>query len=192
MAQPASSVPLHINTQLDLNLGPRFVDVRPRGCGANGFVYSAVDTDCDKKVAIKRITFGDSVTCKYALREIKVMRRLQHENIISTWEVLGMDGKSLEDDSAADLTELFSVYIIEELLHTDLHHVIQSQQMKMEHVGFFTYQLLRGLKYLHSANVVHRDLKPSNILINCDDMMLKIGDFGLARVIDPNYGHDVS
>lgn len=46
---------------------------------------------------------------------------------------------------------------------------------------YFLYQILRGLKYIHSANVLHRDLKPSNLLLNanCD---LKICDFGLARV----------
>lgn len=50
----------------------------------------------------------------------------------------------------------------------------------MKLVQYFLYQLLRGLKYVHSANVLHRDLKPSNLLMNanCD---LKIGDFGLAR-----------
>nr|KJB20602.1 hypothetical protein B456_003G155700 [Gossypium raimondii] len=50
----------------------------------------------------------------------------------------------------------------------------------MDHENYFLYQLLRGLKYVHSANVLHRDLKPSNLLLNanCD---LKIGDFGLAR-----------
>jgi len=48
-------------------------------------------------------------------------------------------------------------------------------------VQYFLYQLLRGLKYVHSANVLHRDLKPSNLLVNanCD---LKIADFGLARI----------
>ncbi|CAN4097435.1 unnamed protein product [Withania somnifera] len=50
----------------------------------------------------------------------------------------------------------------------------------MNHENHFLYQILRGLKYIHSANVLHRDLKPSNLLVNakCD---LKIGDFGLAR-----------
>jgi mitogen-activated protein kinase 1/3 len=50
------------------------------------------------------------------------------------------------------------------------------------------YQILRGLKYIHSANVLHRDLKPSNLLLNtnCD---LKICDFGLARVADPSFNH---
>ena len=52
----------------------------------------------------------------------------------------------------------------------------------------FPLQILRGLKYIHSANVLHRDLKPSNLLLNttCD---LKICDFGLARVADPDHDH---
>lgn len=50
---------------------------------------------------------------------------------------------------------------------------------------YFLYQILRGLKYIHSANVIHRDLKPSNLLLNanCD---LKICDFGLARLSAEN------
>jgi mitogen-activated protein kinase 1/3 len=54
-------------------------------------------------------------------------------------------------------------------------------------VQYFLYQLLQGLKYVHSANVLHRDLKPSNLLVNanCD---LKIADFGLARTTsDTNF-----
>lgn len=189
MAQPANSVPLHINTELDLDLGPRFAEIEPRGFGANGIVYSAIDRDCDKKVAIKRISFGDSVSCKYAFREVMVLRRMQHENIVGTHEILGLNGKSLDCESNLDVGELQCVYVVQDLLDADLYNVIQSGQMREEHVKFFMYQLLRGLKYLHSANVVHRDLKPSNILINCDNLMLKIGDFGLSRVVDPDYDH---
>ncbi|KAG6681682.1 hypothetical protein I3842_13G104200 [Carya illinoinensis] len=68
-----------------------------------------------------------------------------------------------------------------ELMDTDLHQIIRSnQRLSEEHCQYFLYQLLRGLKYIHSANVIHRDLKPSNLLLNanCD---LKICDFGLAR-----------
>ena len=56
----------------------------------------------------------------------------------------------------------------------------------MDHVQYFIYQVLRGLKYIHSAGVIHRDLKPSNLLVNsnCD---LKICDFGLARGIHPGH-----
>lgn len=59
--------------------------------------------------------------------------------------------------------------------------------MSDDHCQFFLYQILRGLKYIHSANVVHRDLKPRNLLVNknCD---LKICDLGLARAIIPKEG----
>lgn len=75
------------------------------------------------------------------------------------------------------------IYIITELMETDLHRIIYSKQkLTDDHHAYFIYQLLRGLKYMHSANVLHRDLKPSNILLNsnCD---LRICDFGLARGI---------
>ncbi|ERM96499.1 hypothetical protein AMTR_s00001p00260820 [Amborella trichopoda] len=73
-------------------------------------------------------------------------------------------------------------YIVYELMDTDLHQIIRSKQpLTDDHCKYFLYQLLRGLKYIHSANVLNRDLKPSNLLLNsnCD---LKIRDFGLARI----------
>lgn len=69
-------------------------------------------------------------------------------------------------------------------METDLHRIIYSKQpLSIDHIQYFIYQILRGLKYIHSANVLHRDLKPSNLLLrsNCD---LKICDFGLARGVE--------
>ncbi|KAJ1476434.1 kinase-like domain-containing protein [Baffinella frigidus] len=72
-------------------------------------------------------------------------------------------------------------------MDTDLHQIIRTDQVLTDdHLQyFFMYQILRGIKYIHSFNVVHRDLKPSNILLNsnCD---LKICDFGLARALGPS------
>jgi len=71
-------------------------------------------------------------------------------------------------------------------MDTDLHKVIRSPQpLSDQHVQYFLYQLLRGMKYIHSCNVLHRDLKPSNLLVNenCD---LKITDFGLSRGVNPS------
>lgn len=72
---------------------------------------------------------------------------------------------------------------------TDLSKLLESQDLSSEHIRFFLFQILRGLKYIHSANVLHRDLKPSNLLIS-EDCELKICDFGLSRVVDRDYAQD--
>jgi serine/threonine protein kinase len=190
--QSPHSEPLTVNTSPydHFSVGPRFANLQPIGCGANGLVFSATDGDTDKNVALKKISFHDSISCKYALREIKIMRRIQHENVVAFCEVLGSDGRPLDGEGAVNYNELRTVYIVQELLDTDLHRLIQSHPISEEHAKFFQYQILRGLKYIHSANVLHRDLKPSNILINCDNLLLKIADFGLSRVVDPAYNHN--
>ena len=66
---------------------------------------------------------------------------------------------------------LGDIYLVCELMETDLSRVIRSrQQLLTEHIQYFIYQVLRAFKFLHSANIIHRDLKPSNILLNenCD------------------------
>jgi mitogen-activated protein kinase 15 len=72
-------------------------------------------------------------------------------------------------------------------MEADLHNAIGQKILKNIHNRYILYQILKGIKYLHSASVIHRDLKPSNILIN-SDCFIKICDFGLARslVIENN------
>ncbi|XP_057450000.1 mitogen-activated protein kinase homolog MMK2-like isoform X1 [Lotus japonicus] len=147
--------------------------IRPIGRGAYGFVCSAVDSDTQEEVAIKKIgnTFDNIIDAKRTLREIMLLRHMDHENIIAIKDIIRPARKEAFND----------VYIVYELMDTDLHQIIRSNQpLTDDHCQYFLYQLLRGLKYVHSTNVLHRDLKPSNILLNgnCD---LKIGDFGLAR-----------
>lgn len=61
-------------------------------------------------------------------------------------------------------------YIVQTLMETDLYKLLKTQKLSNDHICYFLYQILRGLKYIHSANVLHRDLKPSNLLLNttCD------------------------
>ena len=84
--------------------------------------------------------------------------------------------------SNAHLTDEASNPVIQELMETDMHRVIRTQDLSDDHAQYFIYQTLRALKALHSADVIHRDLKPSNLLLNanCD---LKVADFGLARSV---------
>ena len=89
------------------------------------------------------------------------------------------DGGDVEDSS----NRLNDLYIVFDFVDTDLYKLILSAQyLTTAHIKCFLYQLLIGLKYIHSANVVHRDIKPANILVN-EDCSLKICDFGLSRVI---------
>lgn len=132
-----------------------------------------MDSERNEEVAIKRIgnAFDNVIDAKRTLREIKLRRHMEHENIIAIKDIIRPQKKE----------EFKDVYVVYELMDTDLHQIICSDQaLTDDHCQYFLYQLLRGLKYVHSANVLHRDLKPSNLLLNanCD---LKIADFGLAR-----------
>ena len=166
-----------LNTVFEVD--SRYEILEPLGQGAYGLVVSARDKTLAKneshKIAIKKIekSFEHRIFAKRTLRELKILRLLQHENIVGIKTILLP--KSRE--------EFENIYVCLELMETDLSTIIKSPQpLSNEHVKFFTYQILRGLKYMHSAGIIHRDLKPRNLLINsnCD---LKICDFGLARHI---------
>ncbi|EZF28407.1 CMGC/MAPK protein kinase, partial [Trichophyton interdigitale H6] len=131
-------------------------------------------------VAIKKVTnvFSKRILAKRALREIKLLQHFRgHRNITCLYD---MDIPRPENFN--------EVYLYEELMECDLAAIIRSgQPLTDAHFQSFIYQILCGLKYIHSANVLHRDLKPGNLLVNAD-CELKICDFGLARgfSIDPD------
>ncbi|TFK32778.1 kinase-like domain-containing protein [Crucibulum laeve] len=149
--------------------------VREMGSGAYGVVISAADEISRETVAIKLVTrvFDKIQLAKRALREITLLRHFSsHENITGLIDV---------DAIAPDFNE---IYIFMEPMEADLHQIIKSgQTLTNEHVQYFLYQILRGMKYVHSASVIHRDLKPGNLLVNAD-CELKICDFGLSRGFD--------
>ena len=161
--------------------------VKILGHGSYGEVALATDTSAShsqtsKNVAIKRISnvFSQEIDAKRIYREIFILRNLKQQCVINLLDVLRGSSGSSEDKTADDSETL---YLIFEFVDTDLYKLIMSPQyLSIDHIKYFMYQMLQGLNYVHSANVIHRDLKPANILLN-EDCSLKICDFGLARVV---------
>ncbi|KAI3496462.1 hypothetical protein L1887_38826 [Cichorium endivia] len=154
--------------------GSRYKLVEVIGKGSSGIVCSAIDTHLGVKVAIKKINdiFEHISVTASIVREIKLLRLLSHPDIVEIKHILLPPSKR----------EFNDIYVVFELMESDLHGVIKANDdLTPEHHQFFLYQLLRGLKYIHTANVFHRDLKPKNILANTN-CKLKICDFGLSRV----------
>lgn len=123
----------------------------------------------------------DEGTPSTAIREVTILKQLQHANIVSLLEVA---------HSATSLTLVF------EFLDQDLHNYLEScgtAGLDDYTICSFMYQLLQGLAFCHHYNILHRDLKPQNLLINMEGE-LKLADFGLARchgVPVSSYTHEV-
>lgn len=160
----------------DFEMSCAYELIKPIGHGAYGVVISAFDHETDTKVAIKKIpdVFSDLVDAKRIVREIHLLRSFNHDNVIRVVDLFTPQGQSDFND----------VYIVSDLMETDLHRVIYSlQPLQQEHIQFFLYQMLCGLNYVHSCGVIHRDIKPSNYLTNAN-CHLKLCDFGLSRGVE--------
>ena len=139
---------------------------------------AAINTENNNKYAIKKCqnVFHEIEDGKRILREIRLLTFFKHENLLTIADLL----------APRDRHKFEEIYIISDLMDTDLNNVLRSKQkLTEEHYQYFIYQVLRGLKYIHSASVLHRDLKPANLLTNisCD---LRICDFGLSRGFNSN------
>eukprot|EP00347_Sterkiella_histriomuscorum_P009655 403340377 len=166
---------LNQNQFADWEVGNDYECLKILGQGSYGAVCSAIHKPSGKKVAIKKMdgVFEDDIDCKRILREINLLRKLQHPYVIQVIDVLEPKDKEKFD----------TIYVVLELAESDLKKVIKSAiHLQIKHIQTIIYNLLCAVKYLHSANVLHRDLKPANVLVN-EDCSVKICDFGLARSI---------
>uniref|UniRef100_A0A665WUG5 Stress-activated protein kinase JNK n=1 Tax=Echeneis naucrates TaxID=173247 RepID=A0A665WUG5_ECHNA len=156
----------------------RFQNLKPIGSGAQGIVCAGYDAVLDRNVAIKKLSrpFQNQTHAKRAYRELVLMKCVNHKNIISLLNVFTPQ-KSLE--------EFQDVYLVMELMDANLCQVIQ-MELDHERMSYLLYQMLCGIKHLHSAGIIHRDLKPSNIVVK-SDCTLKILDFGLARTAGTSF-----
>ncbi|XP_077999736.1 stress-activated protein kinase JNK-like isoform X2 [Glandiceps talaboti] len=156
----------------------RYQNLKPIGSGAQGIVCAAYDTTSGQNVAIKKLSrpFQNVTHAKRAYREFVLMKLCNHKNIIGLLNAFTPQ-RTFEDFQ--------DVYLVMELMDANLCQVIQ-MDLDHERMSYLMYQLLCGIKHLHSAGIIHRDLKPSNIVVR-SDCTLKILDFGLARTAGTSF-----
>jgi len=172
-ADKGSSVP-H-KTEHRWRLPPKYEVRQVIGTGSYGSVCEAFDRDRGRLVAVKRVRhlFDDLIDCKRILREVAILSRLRHEYVVRYHDILAPGAMGSFDE----------LYIVMEICDSDLKKLCRTDvTLSPLHINTLLYNLLVGVKYLHSAGIYHRDLKPANCLVN-QDCAVKICDFGLSRAI---------
>ncbi|KAB1270361.1 Mitogen-activated protein kinase 11 [Camelus dromedarius] len=127
----------------------RLQGLRPVGSGAYGSVCSAYDTQLRQRVAVKKLArpFQSLIHARRTYRELRLLKHLKHENVIGLLDVF---------TPATSIKDFSEVYLVTTLMGADLNNIVKCQALSDEHVQFLVYQLLRGLKYIHSAGIIHR------------------------------------
>ncbi|CAG4982815.1 unnamed protein product [Colias eurytheme] len=150
------------------------------GEGTYGQVYKARDKNTGQLVALKKVRLenekeGFPIT---AVREIKILRQLNHKNIVNLREIV-----TDKQDALDFRKDKGSFYLVFEYMDHDLMGLLESKMVDFteSHNASIMRQLLDGLAYCHRKNFLHRDIKCSNILMN-NKGEVKLGDFGLARL----------
>jgi len=149
----------------------QYEKVEKIGEGTYGVVYKARDRLTNETIALKKIRLEqeDEGVPSTAIREISLLKEMQHGNIVRLQDVVHSEKR---------------LYLVFEYLDLDLKkHMDSCPELAKDPrlIKTFLYQILRGIAYCHSHRVLHRDLKPQNLLIDRKTNALKLADFGLAR-----------
>ncbi|KAL6583105.1 Cyclin-dependent kinase C-1 [Orobanche minor] len=162
------------------------------GEGTYGQVYMAREKKTGEIVALKKIRMdnekeGFPIT---AIREIKILKKLQHENVINLKEIVTSPGREGNEQGKPDGNKYQgNIYMVFEYMDHDLTGLADRPGLRftVPQIKCYMKQLLTGLHYCHVNQVLHRDIKGSNLLID-NEGNLKLADFGLAR----SFSNDVN
>ncbi|KAF2298551.1 hypothetical protein GH714_024081 [Hevea brasiliensis] len=167
---------------MDSRQADTFEKIDKIGSGTYSNVYKARDLLTGKIVALKKVRFDnlESESVKFMAREILILRRLDHLNVVK------LEGLVTSRMSC-------SLYLVFEYMEHDLAGLAANPGVKFTEpqVKCFMRQLLSGLEHCHNRGVLHRDIKGSNLLID-NEGILRIADFGLASFFDPNNKHPMT
>ncbi len=149
----------------------RYRRVRKLGQGGMGVVWLAEDTTLERQIAIKELPLQltqDRDLRDRFFREAKLLAKLTHPNIVQVYDIL-------EDSGAV-------YYTMEFVDGLSLDRAAKTTRLPLTTIVGYALQMLKGIEYAHGMNIVHRDLKPMNIMVR-NDGMIKIADFGLAKLV---------
>ena len=144
------------------------------GEGAYGIVYKCKNKETGKYVAIKKFKeVGDDLIKKTMKRELKMLQRLHHPNIVQFQDAFKRKG---------------NLFLVFEFVEKNLLELIEEHPKGLDPniIRSIIYQLCKAIKYLHDQKIIHRDIKPENLLITQNNET-KLCDFGFARLISGNF-----
>ncbi|CDW74981.1 glycogen synthase kinase 3 [Stylonychia lemnae] len=147
------------------------------GNGTFGIVYKATVTETGETVAVKKV-FQDK---KFKNRELQILKELDHPNIIRMKHAFFTQG----DKNDEVYLNIVMDFIPETVHRVRKHYQKIDQEMPKFLIKLYSFQILRGIGYLHSMGIVHRDIKPLNLLVDPSCHILKICDFGSAKKLLP-------
>lgn len=152
------------------------------GSGAYGDVFRVKHRQTNKEFAVKYIRdfMRNETLARCAVREVTILRQLSQTPFGKVFTT------ELHDVVIAGDKDTFrSMFLVIDYVPQDMRTLLQNKNLEfdLDHALIIFYNLLCGIKFLHSANIIHRDLKPANILVNYDSE-IKICDFGMARTVE--------
>lgn len=172
-----------INKFRDMGKLRNYEIIRKLGQGTFGVVQKARNIKTKELVALKQLLNhsakeGFPIT---AMREITILKKLNHKNILKIIDMIYEEPKTTSPQDLIHQRGCF--YTVSPYMCSDLVGLLENPNVKLEvpHIKCFMIQLLKGIQYIHEQMFLHRDIKAANILID-DKGVLKIADFGLARV----------
>jgi len=158
------------------------------GNGSFGVVFQA-------KLVSESEKSGDDIAIKKVLqdkrfknRELQIMRLVSHPNVVDLKAFFYSNG----DKKDEVYLNLVLEYVPETVYRASRHYAKLKQPMPMLQIKLYMYQLLRSLAYIHSVGICHRDIKPQNLLLNPATGVLKLCDFGSAKILvagEPNVSY---
>lgn len=166
--------------------GRSYLADRVVGSGSFGVVVRAVLQDTSEVVAIKKVLQDK----RYKNRELQIMQMLNHPNVVKLVDSFYTNGDKPGSDEL--YLNLVLEFIPDTVYRVSRHYSKLKQSMPMILVKLYTYQLLRSLSYIHSIGICHRDIKPQNLLLNPTTGVLKLCDFGSAKMLvkgEPNVSY---